>query len=278
MASSSVKTIWMSQKELCAQWNTPFVPDPFSTLNEYFNIRSGASIPANQQPRMDYLVIGRGGKGVEMDGANEPLFYTKLHKITHARLFTHLAFVARDVNDDLDETARERFRLRRLENHGGVDKFIYYGLKTSFNAGNIIREKVDLTGGSPVITPYVPTNSQLSPTPVSISNSVVNMSSGIHIVTYIPTTVTLSPDDISEIINAAEVMFGSPRYATINEMATVQGVDQTVSSTDGGISVSYKEVIAAQCSAFITANHDLTEASDGLQLNFKVRTTQALLI
>lgn len=278
MAYTTVKTVWHSKLEAVRALNVAFVPDQYSTLNEDLGVQSGVSIPAGSIPNIAYLAIGRGGHRNVTGTGGESLVDILQHRITDATLFDQMPFVLREVTNDLSAGDRAKYRLRRTEIHGGVTYFAYYLRAITLSTANPVIEQVTVAAGAVTKTPYVPVASQLAPVPVSMTNGVVNTATGTSMVVSVPVEVTLDSVDIAEIVAAAAIIHGDARFATISEVAVVSGIDNTVTSTDGGITVTYTEAIAAQCCNFIGADINLTYSSDTVNLAYRLSSASPYVI
>lgn len=258
MAGTSVKSIFHVALEAMDVKGT-FTALSDSTLNQHFGINHGEALPTGSFPELGYLCIGRGGHENVAGAGN--LTNIRQHKINHARLFEHLPFLVRKVSDGdiTDPAIRAKYALRKVENYGGEDYYVYYAKRIDLTAGDVELKQITVSGGVETVTDYVPSAEHLTPTPVSIVNGKPNTSTGTTIRVTLPVTFSLTPAEMAEIVNACEIIYGDIRYAVISEMALVSGVDKTVTSNVGGASVTYSEVIAAQCCNFLGVNTSLVD-------------------
>jgi len=272
-AYTAVKTIFAAALEASRRPGATFIPMAYSTLNEYFAVEHGTALPAGEQPEVQYLAIGRGGHQNVIGGNGDSLTDILQHRINNARLFEHLPFVLRPVNADLSAAERAKYRIRRLETYDGQQYFAYYLLKISTGSADATAEMITIEAGETTRTEYVPTASQLSPTPVSMVNGVVNQATGQHIAVTTPFPIELTASDIANILEAANIIYSDSRYAVISELGIVSGIDDTVTSTAGSVSVTYTEAKAAQIHTHIATNIPLLQQQDGVTMNFRIGTS-----
>lgn len=272
-----VKTIFHSYLEAVRATGTPFTVMDFSTLNEALNIEHGTAFPSTEVPKISYLCIGRGGHLNATAAGGESITHTQQHKINSAVLFDQIPFLAREVSDDITPAERAKYRLRKLEVFGGVSYFMYYGLKVNLVASSPDVDLLTTTSGVTTSKTYVPTNTQLQRDPVTLNNGVPVTSTGEHISVSIPFVITLTKEDITNIIEAVTIARGSAALATISEVAVVSGIDVTITNNLGGVNASYAELIAAQIMNHLETNISLSNSSDKVDFKLKLADTNPLL-
>lgn len=279
MAYSSVRTLYMGRLELCRAMNKPYTPLPFSTWNEKLQIQHGASVPDGAIPEIGLLMIGRGGHRNVVGADGEPLTDILQHKITNAVLMKPLPVASRPIDDDFSANERSRYRLRRVETHHGEQRFMYYAIKINFESTDPETSILTIDPDTGEVTPteYVPDPSQLNATPVSMVNGEANTATNKHISTSIPVTVVLSKSDCARIVDAAVFVYNDVRYAHITEIAIGFGVDQTVTTADGGINISYKESLITGTANFIGASINLRTTSKEVKLDYRLASTMPFL-
>ena len=278
MESTTVKSLWHLRLEAARRKGGTYTPDPFSTLNEYFGIQNGEVLAAGQFPEVAYLTIGRGGHRNVSGAGGASLTDSLMHRITDARLFEHLPFVLREVDNDLTGEQRKRYRLRRLEVHGGKNYFAYYAKALAVGTDEPVTEKLVATAAGVVTTPYVFSAQQQNPVPVSMTNGEVNYASGEHLAVRNKLKEELTAADMNEILAACEIVYKDKRFAQITELAMCSGCDVTVNTTDGGKNVTYTEIRAAQCCSFAGCDYTLMYQNENITLNFSVGNTLPYLV
>nr|DAF06469.1 MAG TPA: hypothetical protein [Caudoviricetes sp.] len=99
-----------------------------TTLNEKFNIKPTEHTPQGTIqipifPRPKLFVLGVGGTPY-IDNVNS--YKYSQHSVLDAALFKHIPFVIRPINDDLTDTQREKYRLRKTILVKGDEYYAYY--------------------------------------------------------------------------------------------------------------------------------------------------------
>ncbi|QAX95993.1 hypothetical protein [Vibrio phage vB_VmeM-Yong XC32] len=270
-AYTSVKTIYGAALEASRRPGNSFTPLQHSTLNEHFNIEFGTSYPADAQPEVQYLAIGRGGHRNVPGGSGESLTDNLQHQIVNACLFDHLPFLLVPVGSDISSSERDKYRLRRVENHGGSDYIAYYLKKIDQAVSTPVIKELTITDGNITEDVYTPTTTQLQPTPVSMTNGIVNTATGKHIAIDTPFPVVLSSDDVSKILDAVNIIYSDARYAVISEIGIVSAIDANVTAASDG--VNYVEALAAQIYNHIGTNIPLAQQQQGVTMNFTIGTS-----
>lgn len=269
---TSTKTIFGAALESARRSGGTFSLVEHSTLNEYFQVESGTALGSGVYPDVAYFAIGRGGhQAVTGASDSQTVIDMKRHRINNPRLFTHLPFIMREVGNDLDDTTRAKYALRVLKTYNGTSYICYYLKRVSTTSESPTISQLTVTDGVTETDDYTQTATMLSnPQAVSSSNNVVNSSSGTYLSVTSPWPISLSADDVSEILNCCEIIYSDERYAELSEIAIVSGKDYTTTSTIGGTSVSYSEVIGAQVYTFVNTYISLPYQSDGVTMNFKI--------
>ena len=276
MSSNSVKSRNFSRLDILRSLNSPFTIDQYSTLNEVFAMGNVAP-PETGYPVIKYLAIGRGGHKNVIGTGNNTLVDILQHGVTDAALFDQIPFLLVPTTADITSTERAKYRLRTMETYVGINYFAYY-LKVIDTSTVLPTEQV-ITLNNGVITndvAYVPSISSLTPTPVDISNTVINVVQGMHLVVQAVLPITLSSADIDNIIAACITKFGDIRYAVISELGIVGGFDKTITSTLGGISATYAEIQAAQIMVFIGSLQSLEQKPTSVTFNYALSSSSPL--
>ncbi|MEM5878231.1 MAG: hypothetical protein QXF12_05125, partial [Candidatus Aenigmatarchaeota archaeon] len=111
-----------------------------------------------------------------------------------------------------------------------------------------------------------------NPQPPTQTSHNFNDPDGDYLVASARLTFSLNQNEVQEIIDAVNLLFGDPRLAIINEIALVTGIDRqlTVSST------TYTEAVCAQISAFISQFHALTVNTTQVNIELDVGSVEPL--
>lgn len=249
-----------------------------TTLNEKFGVFTDEKLGASERPAMQYYCIGNGGHK-SMVGADGTQYTSPLpHRASDAALYRHLPFVLRRVDNDLTVVERGRYGLRVLLSVNNINYWAYYLKRISLsNTAPAINHTI-VDGVNKYTEPYVPNLANLSPTPPLMSNTGVITTSGDYLSTSSILTLIFSEQDVTELINACQILFDNEAYAVISEIGLVSGVDRVLSVPGtGNTQFNMKEVIAAQINSFITTHHSVAFTNKGFTQDIELGATEPLL-
>jgi len=250
---------------------------PNSTLNQKLSIQNDVTIASTEVPSVKYVAIGNGGHGF-ITGANNRVKWQALqHTVKNTALYNQLPFVLRLPTEDLSATERLKYRLRRLEPHNGTQYVAYYLRVLDLTEVEVSLQLRHVENGVTTSTLYVPTIEDLNPTPPSLTTGELVTTTGDYIASTATVPFVMTADDTTEFINAVKIIEGEDGYAVISEMATVSGVDRSVTGNFNGVSQSYTEVIYAQITSFITTAWVMEYQTDGVTLTIDIGNVEPLL-
>lgn len=272
---SIVRTVFGAHLQTCQLMKIPFTKAPNSTLNEKFNIATNEAIGPTDMPSMRYVTIGNGGHKMKQAGVNnlqvpEPL----QHKTTDAALFSHIPFVMRNITDPLSAADEARYALKRTETHGSTQYYAYYLRRMDLTGVASNMELKTVLNGVTTTTGFTPTVSNLNPTPPLIVTGGAVTATGDYVTATANVNFVLDAVDISNILNACNIMFGSEDYAIISEIGLCSGIDKTVTFGSG----TFNEVIATQIVSHISSFHALRFTASGVNTVFDVGATEPLFL
>lgn len=232
-----------------------------TTMNQKFAILANATIDTAQRHKQNLVLIGNGGHHY----STSPGPITDYHISTNTGLYNHIPIVLRKTDNDLTDAQRAKYALRKVIQVGSSWYAAYYAKRvdlTQFNIEYLIKEINATTGALVNTTTYVPTSSNLNPTPPTLSGS--TPSTNKYVGAYLTlTSFIFDALDIAEIQNAATVLYGSITNAVVSELAFAASMDQTITITNYDDSTS----------SFIEAVHTLiTDVSDAHFYNFSTGT------
>lgn len=253
--------------------------EPHSTLNEELAINASATLGTNELPRCSYFAIGNGGHSSTAGVNDFPLLENKIHRSRDTGLFNQIPFVLRAVGNDIDDTQRKNYALRRIETHG-TQSYIAYYLKRFDKSGLQIKiqDRVIDASQNTTITDFEAVSDDLKPTPVDLSNAGVNSVTGKYISATVSLTISFSEFDATELLAAMDVIYGSEYYGIISEIATVAGVDRSVSSPDGlGGTITFNDCVNAQIMNHIPALQPVFSQRSGFDIIAEVGGIEPLL-
>lgn len=275
-----VRTIYGASLQTTQLMKLPFTLVPNTTLNEKFNIATNVSLNAAEIPSVQYVAIGNGGHTMEVSG-NSPLSVPKpiMHRTTDASNFSHLPFVLRPIENDIDATTRQRYALRKILVIGGEEYVAYYLRRMDLTGSSSQMQLKNITNNTETVSPFVPTAANLSPTPTNIVGGGAVPTSGDFALASALVTFELDTIDMDEIKNAANIIYGSEDYAIISEIALCSGLERIVGANDHtGTPFNFNEVIAVQTCTLISTFHALRFTSGGISIQFDVGATEPLYI
>ena len=262
--------------QTCAMMGLPLPQIANTTLNEKLSIQANATLGVNETPRAKYMCIGFGGHQGTVGADGILLIGSAQHRPTDNSLFRMMPFVMRPLANDLTSTERQRYALRRIENHKGLDYAVYYLRRLDLT--NVVPklQKINITNGVTTTVDYTPTSGDLSPTPPALNTGGTNTVTGEFIAAVARVTVNFDTLDATEILNAAMVLFDSEEYAIISEMGFVSGVDRSVTVTDPNGALVYDECINAQIVTHIATLQKLVANRNGFESVFDVGATEPM--
>lgn len=256
----------------------------FSTINQKLDIQSGVNPASGETPTLKYAMVGIGGISIQTGADNLAYTQTYAHKPTDTGLFKELPFVVRPVVSDIPNSgayiSKQNYRLRKqINNFQGEPCFAYYGKVVDFgtNLPGLQTRSVD-SSGNVSISNFVPSNSNLSPTPTILSSGQSFSTAGNYVSAATKLDFVLNAQDILELLNSSMLLFGSENHAVISELALCSGVDRLIVSNLAGINVTYTEALAVQVMSFLSTNFPSSSFSQGIKYSFDIGNSEPLLV
>lgn len=276
--SQITRSIYGSRLQTMQFLGLPYTFWENTTLNEKFGVQAGVLPANNAVPRVRYFAIGNRGHRVESGAEGIPYMSPIKHAATDAALYGHLPFVLRKVSDDLSPTERARYAMRTFITVRGVQYVAYYLKRLDFS--DVVPQAMINTKINGVVNsePFVPTGANLNPSPSAIPPTGVVTTDGTTVSVSAVLNMSFTENDVSEFMNAVNILFENPYYGVISEVAMVAGVDQQVQMPlpNGGTSGSYLEVLGATCTTFISDNYPVAFANLGFQFNLDMGASEPL--
>lgn len=248
-----------------------------TTLNQKLDILASAVVPASKRPALRCFTIGYGGHSYTMGPNDVPLSDTIDHTSGDAGLYKGMPFVIRPINDDLSSGERSKYCLRKTITIDGTNYYAYYGKRLNMTGIKPVMTKRTIVDGQVESEVYTYTEANLSPTPPEIPNDGAVTTSNEYLATTAIVPMPFTEQDVTELYNVAEVMFGDRRMAIISEFGfcTAYDTDTSINTTSG--TVNFKEVIGCQIAAIISGHYELIFNSKGFDFNLEVGAVQPLL-
>ncbi len=274
----NVPTILKSLLQSCSQLGLAYPVLPFTTLNQKLNIQAAAQLNPGEMPIMNCFMIGNGGLEVATGGDGTPYIQAYRHKPTDSGLFSELPFIVRPTTSDLSDLDRSKYRLRRLITISSQPYFAYYAKVLDFGSSvSQLQNRVVAPDGSITVSPFNHTNDNLNPEPIVLAAGDTVTVTGNYVSASTLLTVVLNADDISEIVNAATLIYGDANRANISELALCSSVNRNVSTSAGGFPVTYTEAIATQVMSFLSTLYPAANLSEGVEYEFDIGKSEPLL-
>jgi len=276
---NSNRTIYGSYLQTCQYLKRPVVIPQYTTLNEKFNIHAAQTLNSNEMPSIAYVGIGNGGHKVVFGADNFPKVTTPGHLPKHAALYNQLPFVLRTTDNDLTSQQRAKYRLRRVETHGGITYFAYYLKKLDLTATIPQMTYISVTENDTITQPFIPSIEDLNnPQPPELSNGDLNLGTGDYLSVSGQIQFTLDSGDLEEFSNVVSVKYDDLGYGIISEIAICSGVDRELPGTIDGMTQNYTDAVAVQICNFLNCFHSLKSNPTGIDITIDIGATESLLM
>ena len=277
MDNNVTRTVYGASAQTSLLLGLPFSFLEYSTLNQHLGIQKDTLPSLNDKPNLGYYVWGNRGHSMIIGTDGIPLNEVVQHRATDAGLYGQLPFVLREVNQDLTAAERAKYVLRRQEEHNNAPYYAYYGRrldKSNMSVGNYFTQVQDGIG---VVTNFVPTQANLTPSPQQLSNTATNLINADYVSARARMTLAMSESDVAEMLNVAKVIYDDERYAIVSEIGLVIGVDKAINAPSyGGGSFRFMEVIGAQIAAHVAVYNPLLQTNTGVQIEMDVGVNEPL--
>lgn len=275
------RTIYSAELQTAKYLQIPYPIRPNTTLNQKLDIQVNAIADANTSHAVKYLAIGNGGHRVEVGSDGFPFTSPIAHRPSDAALYNQLPWIMRLESQDIPQSQRANFALRKSVVVEGQRYFAYYLKRLSHT--DVITQLFLTTvrDGITTTVPFVPNNSNLNPTPplIPAAGNIPALEQGDYLTAKALLRISLSPADVNEILNVATILHGNENYAVLSEFALCQGIDKTITAEGaGGVSINFTESIYTQVSTFISTYHSLVFANNGLEFTVDVGSNEGLLL
>ncbi len=274
---NNVRSIYGAYLQTCALLGFNVDIKPNSTLNQKFDLFPNEIFNSGETPTVKYLTIGNGGHTASMGVDGLPLINPVPHSPRHAALYNHLPFIIREVGEDLTPGERLLYRLRVPRTIDGVNYMCYYAKVLDMS---MVEPKIELrnnTDGIITATDFTPSLADLNPIkPVIPVNGNIT-STGNYLASTAKIEFVMNEAEITELLNACNIIYGSDNYAFISEIGLCSGVDRTLMGNFGGPPSAYTEAVGAQIMNFISTAIPAYALSTSITQTIDVGSTSPLL-
>ena len=274
---NNVRSIYGAYLQTCALLGFNVDIKPNSTLNQKFDLFPNEIFNSGETPTVKYLTIGNGGHTASMGVDGLPLINPVPHSPRHAALYNHLPFIIREVSEDLTPGERLMYRLRVPRTIDGVNYMCYYAKVLDLS---MVEPKIELrnnTNGIITATDFSPSLADLNPVkPVIPVNGNIT-STGNYLASTAKIEFVMNEAEITELLNACNIIYGSDNYAFISEIGLCSGVDRNLMGNFGGPPSAYTEAVGVQIMNFISTAIPAYALSTSITQTIDVGSTSPLL-
>ena len=274
---NNVRSIYGAYLQTCALLGFNVDIKPNSTLNQKFDLFPNEIFNSGETPTVKYLTIGNGGHTASMGVDGLPLINPVPHSPRHAALYNHLPFIIREVGEDLTPGERLLYRLCVPRTIDGVNYMCYYAKVLDMS---MVEPKIELrnnTDGIITATDFTPSLADLNPVkPVIPVNGNIT-STGNYLASTAKIEFVMNEAEITELLNACNIIYGSDNYAFISEIGLCSGVDRTLMGNFGGPPSAYTEAVGVQIMNFISTAIPAYALSTSITQTIDVGSTSPLL-
>lgn len=274
---NNVRTIYGAYVQSCGLLGLNVDIKPNSTLNQKYGLFQNEIFGAGEHPTLKYITIGNGGHTASIGSDGIPLINPVPHSPRHAALYNHLPFIIREVTDDLTPSERLNYRLRVIQTIDGINYACYFAKVLDLSEVEPQIELRNNTDGVVTATTFTPGLSDLNPVKPIIPAGGTITSTGNYLAVTGKIKFTMGTDEISELMNACNIIYGSDNYAFISEIGLCTGTDRVLTGNFNGVQTAYTEVIGAQIANFINTSVPLYAVNNSIDLTIDVGNTESLL-
>lgn len=279
----NTRTIIGNENQVIRSLGLPFNVRPNSTLNQHLEIEATRT-PAGTTPRsISYFILGAGGMSAlnctPSSATLPPVFRFYQHSPRSTNVFNIMPIVMRETAQDLTPAERAKYRLRRLVAKDGVNYYAYY-------AKAIDKTKIRLetkiftaqSDGTWTDSDYVATTADAKPTPQDYTpdEEQLLMASYSKVTALVP--ISIDAEDVREIKNVFNILYGDPDRAITTEMALVSGVDIDIKVNTPRGEETVREAIAAQVEHINTVMVPYGVFNQGFDRTFDLGITEPMAI
>jgi hypothetical protein len=277
--TSTVRTVVGGSIQAAHYLGLPYVPLANTTINELYDIHHLTNTQADEQPTLGYFAIGNKGHRAATTADSVVKIQPVRHIPTDCGLYGALPFIIRPANADLTADERANYGMRVSITIDNVDYWAYYLKK--INRNNIVPQLRQITtvDGVSTYSAWVPDNQNLTPSPIQVPNDSNTTVNGIFFSVTARLDLSFNAQDVIELMNVCEVLYGDPELAIVSEIALVSAITKSVSLLDKNnqpLSTNYFEALKASITDFISTYYPLIFSSEGFTYLADLGTTEPL--
>ena len=271
------RTIYGAYLQTCQYMNLPFTLVPNTTLNEKFSVALPQTLGTGVMPSLGYFGVGNGGHGMVTGAGGISAPQPLPHSASDASLFNFLPLVLCNPSADLTTSQQANYAMRTTLTLNGIPYIAYYLKRLTLSGSAATMNLNVVSNGVTTTTTFTPNSGNLNPTPPSLSGGGSSTVSGSYLTVSVPLSIDFTADDVANLENSANLIYGNTDYAIISELALVSGVDKliTVTPVSGG-SYSFNEAIATQVNSIVSLFESMPFNTNGFNIALDVGATEAL--
>ena len=271
------RTVYGAALQTAQVLGLPITIHPNTTLNEKLQINPTATLNTHEIPTMKYLSIGIGGHRGTTGADGMALIETLQHSAADASSYRMLPYVMRPLSSDLNSTEIDRYALRRMETHNGIDYAVYYLRRIDLSDVVISLKKKVVSNGKETVSEFVPGLEVLDPIP-PVTTPGANVVDGTYLYATAQVKIDFDSFDAQEILNSAKILYGDEKYAFISEFGFVTGVDRMLPSQTSDGTFTMREVVAAQIFCHVSALQPIYNQKNGFEAMYEVGISEPLMV
>ncbi len=264
MNNTVFKTAWGYALETALKYGiTHNIPD-HSTLNEALDFSADLTLAPGEKSEIGYMGIGSGGKNVSCSN-NSAMTEYDLYHADQTKLYNHLPFILRAVDNDLTPTEAAKYRGRKVIDVAGTPYVAYYLKVLEKSTMAVEFETVTIpTNGPRTSVPYNTSASIQNPSAPTVGD--IDAANNIYLSTHAYISSNLTELEVTEIKNASAIINGGVSAEYLTEIAIVSGVDKADQIAINGNTVDYTEVAKAQINEIVRIDKSLLFGNPDLDI------------
>lgn len=246
----------------------------YTTLNEHLGVEAGVAPEKGTYPYLKYMVIGNKGHKMIEGPDGSPTFGDYGYKCTSTRLYGHLPFIVREINNDLTPGEQEKYALRVTKVYNGTTYVLYYARRIDFSNTRAVYKQLKQKDGQKETSSFTYTTDNMKAEPPRYDSNGTLLGTEVSLFTSATVTVTLTAEEIAEIINGYRIINNTTIAPVLSEIGLCTGVDKSVPLM--GTNTYYNEVIACQVNIFISVGNSLRHDNNGLRFEFDLGSSEPM--
>lgn len=257
-----VNTIYGQRIQYISEHGLPFIAQPNTTLNEKLLVQPSFAITSGKiYPKRRYLGVGIGGHQQVMTPHGIPIERHNLFEPYFSQLFQQVPWVVREPHDDITLEEKLKYRMRAVFEKDGLQRIGYYLRVMDNLPSDVTVNHIKSEAGVVTHTPFLHNATYqdiLRHIPMTLAN--YNYDARFHeaMVVSASYTVTLTPDEINDLIASIELVSGAQEPPIISEIGIFAGIETTSNPILPTDTHSYYETDSTILSSYSGCNEVLT--------------------